>query len=987
MGWAGFVAALLVTGCSRQYYRRDADEQAYCLIQEKEAPAWNLGNFSIYMDPRSRYFDPYEPDRPPMPPDDPASHEIMHGVYGMKGSKRWHENGDITDLENPGWQQYLGELMPRDKNGRYMMRLEDAAQFALMNSPSYHRNIEDIYLSALDVASERFRFQTQFYGGTAVTYRASGPETPGGSSSTLSQQNYLSNGPTIAGAPPRFDPTGSGIRGSSGQAGMQKLFPWGGELLASFANTFVWQFAGPNQTVRADSVLSFTFLQPLLRGAGRQVVMERLTVAERVLLSNLREMERYRHLFLTDVAFGTGATGGPQRRGGLFGGSGLAGFTGTGGGGFGGVGETAGFNGRAVTGGAAGAGGGAGAGFAGGVASNVSGFYGLVQQASQLQNRESNLTAQVQNLQRIEALFAAGRIDSLQVDQARQNVQTTRSQYLNSQVQSRDSVESYLTRTLGLPPNIAVRLDESVLATFQFTDPRLTRVQAAVTDLLDRVRTTEHPSREDVDKRLQEVDGLSQPIAERFETVLSDIQKMDSVRERRRAILRTDAERQTFLRQVESLKNQYQVIETRFAQVYQDFAGLRRELGTLPPEEAHRQLAEHLDALSELLLELPLVQAGVRLESVVIEPVRLEAERALGIALANRLDLMDQRAALVDQWRLITFNANRLKSDLDVVFSGDISTIDHNIAKFRGEAGNLSVGLRFDLPIERLEERNLYRQSLIDYQRARRGYIQTEDAIHTTMITLIRRLQQFEEEMELRRSGMRIAIRTVDQTQEALRRPPAVSRTGAAATSLGPTAVRDLLSALSDLLSTQDSVLSTYLNYQLLRMQLYRDLGLIRFDSRGVWIDEPLGDALHGAAVEEPFVPPDIPNGSPRENGQETGPEPVPAPPPAEAGALRAPLPDAASRRADDSSLPPAPRDEPAEPEGPGPELLPSDETPAAPSEDTGWPDLDAKRRVPQQPITPVGWREHPTDWKPPAPAPVATARSKPATLWDKIRR
>ena len=101
----------------------------------------------------------------------------------------------------------------------------------------------------------------------------------------------------------------------------RRILMAGGALV--FAGTFVWQFSGPNQTVRADSVLSFTFLQPLLRGAGRQVVMERLTVAERVLLANLREMERYRELFLTDVAFGTGSTGGPQRRGGFQGGAGL----------------------------------------------------------------------------------------------------------------------------------------------------------------------------------------------------------------------------------------------------------------------------------------------------------------------------------------------------------------------------------------------------------------------------------------------------------------------------------------------------------------------------------------------------------------------------------------------------------------------------------------------------------------------------------------
>ena len=43
-------------------------------------------------------------------------------------------------------------------------------------------------------------------------------------------------------------------------------------------------------------------------------------------------------------------------------------------------------------------------------------------------------------------------------------------------------------------------------------------------------------------------------------------------------------------------------------------------------------------------------------------------------ALAYRVDVMNRRAEVVDQWRLIRFNANGLESDLDLVFNGEIST-------------------------------------------------------------------------------------------------------------------------------------------------------------------------------------------------------------------------------------------------------------------------------------------------------------------------
>src|SRR5262249_15070728 len=144
-----------------------------------------------------------------------------------------------------------------------------------------------------------------------------------------------------------------------------KLMPAGGQFLVDFANTFVWQFVGSDKNTRADSLLSFTFLQPFLRQGGREVAMEQLTLAERGLLANVRQMERYRQGFLLDVAAGTGPVQGPTRQGGFTGGAGLSGFTGTGTGGFGGVGEASNFGRIGGTGGTGGnVGGQGGAGFA-----------------------------------------------------------------------------------------------------------------------------------------------------------------------------------------------------------------------------------------------------------------------------------------------------------------------------------------------------------------------------------------------------------------------------------------------------------------------------------------------------------------------------------------------------------------------------------------------------------------------------------------------
>src|SRR5207244_9859923 len=108
------------------------------------------------------------------------------------------------------------------------------------------------------------------------------------------------------------------------------------------------------------------------------------------------------------------------------------------------------------------------------------------------------------------------------------------------------------------------------------------------------------------------------------------------------------------------------------------------------------------------------------------------------IARPPRLDWMNNRAALVDTRRLIEFNANRLKSDLNLTFDGDMQSTDNKPFRFRAPAGSLRVGLQFEGPFNRLLERNNYRQALIDYQQDRRQLIQFEDTVHRALRARLR---------------------------------------------------------------------------------------------------------------------------------------------------------------------------------------------------------------------------------------------------------
>ena len=162
---------------------------------------------------------------------------------------------------------------------------------------------------------------------------------------------------------------------------------------------------------------------------------------------------------------------------------------------------------------------------------------------------------------------------------------------------------------------------------------------------------------------------------------------------------------------------------------------LAESVATLTPDEVlaryrldvNPAIPQELVDLANNVLEISLVQSRTRAENVSIQDtaIDLHPQAALEIARQNRLDWMNERARLVDKWRLIRFYANDLRSGLDVVFSGDMTTRDDNPLKFDANTGRLRVGLEFDAPLTRLSERNTYRQSLIEYQRARMDYYES----------------------------------------------------------------------------------------------------------------------------------------------------------------------------------------------------------------------------------------------------------------------
>ncbi len=61
-----------------------------------------------------------------------------------------------------------------NERGEIVLTLDDAVKLARLHSDQYRISLETIYLSALDVSTERYQFVTQFWGDTTTSYTHQG---------------------------------------------------------------------------------------------------------------------------------------------------------------------------------------------------------------------------------------------------------------------------------------------------------------------------------------------------------------------------------------------------------------------------------------------------------------------------------------------------------------------------------------------------------------------------------------------------------------------------------------------------------------------------------------------------------------------------------------------------------------------------------------------------------------------------------------------
>src|SRR5262249_6646870 len=224
-----------------------------------------------------------------------------------------------------------------------------------------------------------------------------------------------------------------------------------------------------------------------------------------------------------------------------------------------------------------------------------------------------------------------------------------------------------------------------------------------------------------------------------------------------------------------------------------------------------------------------------------LKPGKAGEDEALQVAgqaaLINRFDLMNRRAQLVDAWRQIAVDANALLGTFNVEYHMDVNT-PAGLAQpfnFNGHRMRNQLILNTQLPLVRKLERNNYRTTLIDFQRARRGLMAAEDSVMASIQNEIRQLRFFAENYRIQQRSVELGYRTRDNALESLVAPSAPTPGAAGGLGGGVDIValtNQLLQQQQTLVRSQNGLLQVYINYLTTRLQLYRDLELMPLDFR-----------------------------------------------------------------------------------------------------------------------------------------------------------
>jgi outer membrane protein TolC len=209
----------------------------------------------------------------------------------------------------------------------------------------------------------------------------------------------------------------------------------------------------------------------------------------------------------------------------------------------------------------------------------------------------------------------------------------------------------------------------------------------------------------------------------------------------------------------------------------------------------------------------------------IIEP-GYELNEAVETALLRRLDLANSRDRVDDAERKVVVAADNLGVELNLVGSAGVnSTPETDFDRLQFHRGNYRLGLESDdLALDRVAERNAYREALIKLDQQRRQYERERDQIELDVRQALRSLKSEAERYRIQKMALGLAERRLE-TQKML-------------LEIGQSDVRLLLESEGALLQAQNNVLRALVAHAIAKLSFFRDIGILQVKPDGMWEEQ-----------------------------------------------------------------------------------------------------------------------------------------------------
>jgi len=236
-----------------------------------------------------------------------------------------------------------------------------------------------------------------------------------------------------------------------------------------------------------------------------------------------------------------------------------------------------------------------------------------------------------------------------------------------------------------------------------------------------------------------------------------------------------------------------------------------------------------------------------RLAEQDLTPIDVEEERAAEIALTRRLDHRNVLDQDEDSTRHVLVAEDALQAGLALGGTWVQPSEVGNPGHFNFQDSSWTLTAALDLPIDRMQERNAYRASLIASEVTRRAVELSTDSIRAELREELRETRTRLESWRIQQNAVELAERRIESTDLKLQ--------------AGRALTRDLLDAQESLLDARNGASTALVDYTLSRLALFRDLELMVVDAEGIHVDPASLEAEASAGAA-------LPRGGEDEDGQ-----------------------------------------------------------------------------------------------------------------------